>query len=730
MNTKHTKIQLSMITLTVLSAVFYSRSLASDDWMQRAPMRLGEGQVASIAFSSNGTILFAANRTDSSGDFYQAQTVIYWDPQTQEQVGALPPHLVSSMALSPDGNILATATDNIGTINLWNVAEQSQVGQIQVPNDVTHLTFSPDGKIVASSGFYDNMIRLWDIQTLSQIATLSRDEGAGLRRGGSLAFSMDGRLLVIGGGRIGTHHITLWDVETLNQVGELAGHLDYTTDLAFNPNSTILASAGGWEDKAVYLWNIRTLEQIGVLGGHSAHVGTIDFSPDGTLLASTSFWDDSIYLWDVKGQVLIGKLNGHDATDFGWNDQVDISSDGKWLACGSENGVELWEANLPGAVPQTSAYGPLPRDGSIHDDTWATLSWLPGIYADSHDVYIGDNFDDVNEGIDEAYCGNQTSTFFLAGFPGYPYPEGLVPGTTYYWRIDEVNDADPNSPWKGPVWSLTIPSYEAFNPVPADGADSVELDVVLSWEAGFGAILHTMYFSDNLDDVVNVTEGLQLTQTTYAPEDLESGKTYYWRVDEFDGIETHAGDIWNFTISSSTRSIKLFAKPNKPGSGPDYLASLSGGSWDGVTAKQIWGIDITASDKGQVSAKTATMNPNTSFGIGADAIFSDGQVTGIQPVIGGYHVEGLIIFAKKNEASQVIGLELLFISSETGNKQDLHASVGVVETGVVTGGDGVTLTPDGPFDVRLDEWVHGRRVEGEVVDTEYSMGAIYYYTPL
>ncbi|HUV63700.1 MAG TPA: hypothetical protein VMW24_07365 [Sedimentisphaerales bacterium] len=39
--------------------------------------------------------------------------------------------------------------------------------------------------------------------------------------------------------------------------------------------------------------------------------------------------------------------------------------------------------------------------------------------------------------------------------PGGPYPSGLVAGTTYYWRIDEVNDADPNSPWKGPVWSFS-----------------------------------------------------------------------------------------------------------------------------------------------------------------------------------------------------------------------------------------------------------------------------------
>jgi hypothetical protein len=37
----------------------------------------------------------------------------------------------------------------------------------------------------------------------------------------------------------------------------------------------------------------------------------------------------------------------------------------------------------------------------------------------------------------------------------------LVPGTTYYWRIDEVNDNEPNSPWIGPVWSFSIPPRTA-----------------------------------------------------------------------------------------------------------------------------------------------------------------------------------------------------------------------------------------------------------------------------
>jgi Concanavalin A-like lectin/glucanases superfamily len=195
------------------------------------------------------------------------------------------------------------------------------------------------------------------------------------------------------------------------------------------------------------------------------------------------------------------------------------------------------------------ARGPSPQDGEVIEDTWATLSWRPGDFAVSHDVYLGDNFDDVNTATHDGntFRGNQTGTFYVAGFPGYAYPDGLVPGTTYYWRIDEVNDADPNSPWKGRVWSFSIPPRKAHNPGPADGAESVALTAKLTWTAGFGAKLHTVYFGDDFDTVANATGGLPQGTTTYTPSGLKMAKIYYWRVDEFDGTNTYTGDVWSFT---------------------------------------------------------------------------------------------------------------------------------------------------------------------------------------
>jgi len=195
------------------------------------------------------------------------------------------------------------------------------------------------------------------------------------------------------------------------------------------------------------------------------------------------------------------------------------------------------------------AYNPQPADDAIHADTWVNLKWGPGGGAVSHDVYMGDDFGRVVEATrdSDVFRINQTDTFYLAGFPGFAYPDGLVPGTTYYWRVDEVNDADPNSPWRGDVWSFSIPPKTAYNPDPADGAEFVNPDTVLQWTGGYGAKFHTIYFGDNFEEVNSAAGGVMSGSATYRPPSpFGVEKVIYWRVDEFDGATTHKGDIWSF----------------------------------------------------------------------------------------------------------------------------------------------------------------------------------------
>ena len=215
----------------------------------------------------------------------------------------------------------------------------------------------------------------------------------------------------------------------------------------------------------------------------------------------------------------------------------------------------LSAAEVTKLAARPNAYNPIPDKGTLHEDTWLSMSWSSGGNAASHDVYLGENLDDVSAGAESVFQGNQASTFFVVGFPGFPYPDGLVPGTTYYWRINEVNDTEPNSPWEGEVWSFSIPPKTAYFPDPADGAQSVFPDADLSWTGGFGSKLHYVYFGENFDDVNNAAGGLPQGTLSYTPGTLKMAKTYYWRVDEFDIFATYKGDVWSFTTEGAVESL-------------------------------------------------------------------------------------------------------------------------------------------------------------------------------
>ncbi|HUU18437.1 MAG TPA: LamG-like jellyroll fold domain-containing protein [Sedimentisphaerales bacterium] len=181
-------------------------------------------------------------------------------------------------------------------------------------------------------------------------------------------------------------------------------------------------------------------------------------------------------------------------------------------------------------------WSPIPVDGAVHTATSVDLSWTPGINAASHNVYLGDNVDNVTAGTEDTLKGSPAISQLTVG--------DLAPDTTYYWRVDDVEE-DGTTVHTGDVWSLWIPPQTAYDPSPADGAKFVGPAVTFSWTPGLDATTHTVYLSDNFDDVNNAADGVPQAETTYTPDLLAKGTVYYWRVDEFDGTDTHKGDVWS-----------------------------------------------------------------------------------------------------------------------------------------------------------------------------------------
>ncbi len=184
------------------------------------------------------------------------------------------------------------------------------------------------------------------------------------------------------------------------------------------------------------------------------------------------------------------------------------------------------------------ASNPIPPDGATGVAT-PLFQWTAGTTAGFHDLFLGKSPDLgpaelVGKGLMVAM---------------YWHVPGLEPGTTYYWRVDEV-EADGVTTYTGDVWSLTTVSLTAHTPSPPDGARFETTDVHLTWMMGKDAVSHDVYFSSNKDDVTNgaptAFQGNQLA-TTFDPGPLVLDTAYYWRVDEVEKSGTkRAGAVWSF----------------------------------------------------------------------------------------------------------------------------------------------------------------------------------------
>jgi len=99
------------------------------------------------------------------------------------------------------------------------------------------------------------------------------------------------------------------------------------------------------------------------------------------------------------------------------------------------------------------ACNPRPADGAKNVPLNTVLNFLPGCAAEKHIVYFGTALADVDEGA--APITNPPQPQDVNSFD----PNGLELSKTYYWRLDEVNDADANSPWTGDIWKFTTADY-------------------------------------------------------------------------------------------------------------------------------------------------------------------------------------------------------------------------------------------------------------------------------
>jgi WD40 repeat protein len=241
---------------------------------------------------------------------------------------------ILAVTFSPDGQTLASGSDNDSTIRLWDTSTGTREQTFESDTELTFerdrydpflVALSPNSQMLASS-FKESTILLLDLATGTRKHLL----GGNKNRIWQLAFSPDGQMLA----STSLYEACLWDVAT-----GIRKHtfFDRWDSIAFSPDGRMLAVNSYLPGYIIGLWNVatETWRNTYVMG-----FGPMTFSPDGQTLALLSGYS-KIYLMDVAAGTLKYVLKGSREQH-----AVAFSPDGQTLASGSEDSkVRLWDTS-------------------------------------------------------------------------------------------------------------------------------------------------------------------------------------------------------------------------------------------------------------------------------------------------------------------------------------------------------------------------------------------------
>ncbi len=376
-------------------------------------------RVSTVAFSPDGTLV-ASGGWDT--------TVRLWDVVAGENLAVLEGHdrPVQSVSFSADGTLLASGAGLV--VNLWDPGTQERLVTLQGEGrEVNTVAFSPDGTTLAA-GSEDGKIGLWDVSEWQaprpkRLMVVSGDDQQGTS-GEPLADPLvvevrdqyDNPMpdveitfaVTDGGGRVGGRFtlerrtsdpngrvetiLTLGPVQGRNTVEVSVPRLDVVSfraagigepetpsmegdfrtwhlpdaaitrlgkgriqDIAFSPNGDVIA-VGTYV--GIWLYDVATSREVALLP--TRRLWDIAFSHDGRIVASCGAYKDPIRLWEVATGEEISTI------DYGAR-ALALSPDGRTLATGSSDGVELWDVetgtqraamSMAGGIEAAVAFSP------------------------------------------------------------------------------------------------------------------------------------------------------------------------------------------------------------------------------------------------------------------------------------------------------------------------------------------------------------------------------------
>jgi WD40 repeat protein/serine/threonine protein kinase len=265
----------------------------------KPPISAAEGRVLALDFSLDGKLLITGG--------YDS-TLRIWNLDSQASPRVIPAFptqdrlhfrqsAIGSLAVSPDGTLIAASfghptihqSDYAQVAKIWDLDSGGLVATLEGhSNTIGSVAFSPDGKQLATASD-DRQIILWSTDNWKKLLPPL----TGPERFKSVTFSPDGKW-VVAGDSMGT--VTFWDSARGRLIKKLRGHATAVQRVLFSPDGRTLATAS-W-DNTIKLWDPVSGRETQTLREHHDWISCIAFSPDGNTLATGSF-DATVRLWNA-----------------------------------------------------------------------------------------------------------------------------------------------------------------------------------------------------------------------------------------------------------------------------------------------------------------------------------------------------------------------------------------------------------------------------------------------
>ena len=321
--------------------------------------------ITSLAMSPDGRL--AAFGTAVANQIvdreYQAKIFLFDPSDLQTELGTssfrtvLEGHqgMVTSLAFSPDGNILASSGYD-RFVKFWDVGTGRLSGQVRLADTPTFLTFSADGgKLAAASNLE---------VTLIDPNTMQIEKSIPVSSAGHLAFSPDGNLVYIST----LFRMAVIDIGAGAKILEfpdpsvLVPTLTTTTDgtivsvtyeipdtldnFVLSPEGTQILtytvdqstdSISGAENIRLATWDAETGKYINETRFTGDFVGAIEVSPDGSLVAIGN--SNEVWVWDTISWQMVKTFSGH----VDYVEDLAFTPDGTKVLSASRDGtIRVW----------------------------------------------------------------------------------------------------------------------------------------------------------------------------------------------------------------------------------------------------------------------------------------------------------------------------------------------------------------------------------------------------